>query len=173
MSRFFATAGVRGSGGRNGAKVILLAAGTLLLFSAASMLGGCYEHTRGNPVDRYHYKHFISVAADQSTMSIQTYIARTQWEVGFRREDLYDGNRDGELTTLGLDRVIITDYVDVEDPPESAVRRSGELRDYDSLFQSVIKAMNRSEKSYRIDERTYEFRILSENLAADSGQALG
>jgi len=150
-----------------------LALGLLSLFAATLIAGGCYEHSSGNPVDKHHYEHFISVAKNHAHMSIQTYISRSQWEVGFRREDIYDGNRDGELTTLGLDRVIVTDYVDVEDPPESAVRRKAEIRDYDGLFKEILGALNRGEKLFLIEDREYEFRILSENLTSASTPALG
>ncbi len=173
MSRTFAAAELRGYGGRKSAKGLLLATCGLALFATAILTAGCYEHERGDPVDRYHYDHFISVAPDRAHLSIQTYIGRTQWEVGFRREDLYDGNRDGELATPGLDRVIITDYVDIEDPPEEAVRRNGEIRDYDELFQDILKALDRDKEEFEMDGRIYEFRVLSENLIAESGQALG
>jgi hypothetical protein len=173
MSRSFATASLRGPGGRNARGGFYLAAVLLMLISAATILGGCREHSRGDPVNRYHYEHFISVASDRAHMSIQTYIGRSQWEVGFRREDLYDGDRDGKLSTPGLDRVIITDYVDIEDPPDEAVRRSGELRDYNALFQNVLKAFTRGEETFEIEDRIYEFRVLSENLAGGSDHALG
>ena len=173
MSRMDATGQKRRVSGRGRMGAAWLAVGLLGLFGAALVVNGCYDHSSGNPVDKHHYKHFISVAKDHAHLSIQTYISRSQWEVGFRSEDLYDGNRDGKLTTPGLDRVIVTDYVDVEDPPESAVRRKAEIRDYDGLFKEILGALNRGEKKFLLQNREYEFRILSENLASTSGPALG
>ncbi|MCK4306307.1 MAG: hypothetical protein KAY24_18850, partial [Candidatus Eisenbacteria sp.] len=146
---------------------ILAVAGALLLSS------GCYERRSGNPVDGFHYSHSITVRADYSAVSIQTYINRTHLKVGYRREDLYDGNRDGELTTPGMDRVAITDYIDVEDPPDEAVRTKGDITDYDALFKKIIEAVKSGKKEYEIEDRPYVLRLFSENLAPLAMSSLG
>jgi hypothetical protein len=129
--------------------------------------------TPGDPVDKYHYIHTILVTGDFSSVSIQTYINRTQWQVGLQREDLYDGDRDGALSTAGMDRVAITDYVDIQDPAGQAVRRVGELRDYDALFKQVIAAAKAGKASMKIEDRRYEFRYISDALQASHGPARG
>ena len=147
----------------------------LLVLATAFLLGGCFgvDHTPGDPVDRYHYNHTIMVRSDFSSVSIQTYINRTQWQVGLHRTDLYDGDRDGTLATPGMDRVAITDYVDIEDKTTQAVRHAGELRDYDSLFKRVIAAAKAGQKSIKIEERRHEFRFISGNLQASGSHASG
>ncbi|MBD3235914.1 MAG: hypothetical protein GF330_04360 [Candidatus Eisenbacteria bacterium] len=149
----------RGRGPR-GRLPIGLALSLVVTLGAAWLLGGCYEHKRGNPVDAFHYDHFVSVTSDHSHISVMTYVNRTQWRVGFRREDLYDGNRDGKLETPGMDRVQITEYVDVEDPPENAVRRDGDIRDYDDLFQRLIGEIRAGKAEVTIQQREYEVRYL-------------
>ena len=151
-----------------------LLAGMLLTLGLMIPTSGCYRYEGGNPVDRFHYEHFIAVAKDYSCLSIQTYVNRSPLEVGYKREDLYDGDRDGKLETPGADRVIITEYAHVEDPIEQAVRGRGEIRDYDDLFQKIIQAASEGHKKLVIDGRTYRFRILSENFLSSPGQpALG
>jgi hypothetical protein len=144
--------------------LLWLPIGFLLTFAlalgAAFLIGGCYEHKRGNPVDTFHYEHSISVTSDYSHVSVMTYVNRTQWRVGFRREDLYDGNRDGTLTTVGMDRVQITEYIDVEDPPENAVRRDGDIRNFDELFQRLVAEVRGGKKKIEIDGRVYLVRFL-------------
>jgi len=130
------------------------------LLAAMLLTSGCHNNVRGDPVSRFQYEHTITVSPDRSHFSVQTYINRTQWRVGSRREDLYDGNRDGTLITPGMDRVAITDYIDIEDPPENAVRRSGDIRDYDELFQTLLAAVNSDKKSVKIEDRDYEIRFL-------------
>lgn len=139
---------------------------------ALVVLGGCYDHRPGNPVDRYHYEHAIAVSSDYSSASIQTYVNRTHLLVGFLREDLYDGDRDGELKTPGMDRVMITNYNDVEDPISASERRKGEIRDYEKLFREIISAAKSGKDSFKIEEREYRIRLISGNLA-DSDVRLG
>jgi hypothetical protein len=135
----------------------LVALGMLL-----ALQSGCYDHQRGNPVDRLHYEHTIDVRNDYSHVRIQTYVNRTQWRVGLQREDLYDGDRDGALASPGMDRVSIIHYADIEDPPEAAERRAGDLRDYDSLFQEILEAAQAGKKSFSIEGRDYELNLVSE-----------
>ncbi|MFH1143427.1 MAG: hypothetical protein V1774_02670 [Candidatus Eisenbacteria bacterium] len=132
-----------------------------------------YDHTRGNPVDQWHYDHTIFVRKDFSAVSIQTYINRTQWNVGLQREDLYDGNLDGILETPGMDRVVITEYTNVEDPPETAVLRTGELRDYNDVFKEIIGAAKAGEKGFTIGERQYDFHFVSQDADMATGRPLG
>lgn len=137
-----------------------LALSLALTLGAALLIGGCYEHQRGNPVDAFHYEHSISVSPDHSHLSVLTYVNRTQWRVGFRREDFYDGNRDGTLTTPGMDRVQITEYVDIEDPPENAVRRDGDIRNHDELFQRLLADIRGGKQTIEIEGRSYRVRFL-------------
>lgn len=139
---------------------------------ALVILGGCYDHRAGNPVDRYHYEHAIAISKDYSSASIQTYVNRTHLLVGFLREDLYDGDRDGELKTPGMDRVMITNYNDVEDPISASERRKGEIRDYEKLFHDIINAAKGGKDSFKIEDREYRIRYISGNLAS-SGPRLG
>lgn len=137
-------------------------------------LAGCgYDHTRGNPVDQWHYQHMIFLRRDFSQVSIQTYINRTQWKVGLQRQDLYDGDRDGALETAGMDRVAITDYVNVEDPPEKAIVNTGELRDYDALFKEVIGAAKAGMSKHTIEGREYEFHYISQDSEMTIQHPLG
>ena len=156
-----------------GDTVWLLLTVLLALLLPGIFSSGCYDHSRGDPVDRYHYDHTITVVSDHSHVTIQTYINRTHLKVGLKREDLYDGNRDGELTTEGMDRVAITDYVDVEDPSDDAVRRQGELRDYDSIFRGILEAVNSGKNRFTIEDRTYKIRLVSQTLTPLADGALG
>ncbi len=145
----------------------------LWLMLAVVLAAGCYDHTRGNPVDRHHYDHTITVTSDYSQLTIRTYVNRTHLKVGVQLEDIYDGNRDGELTTDGMDRVWITNYASVEDPPESADRKVGEIRNYDDLFQRIIGAVKSGQPIYKRDDRTYRIRLISGNLPPMADGALG
>ena len=136
-------------------------------------LGGCYDHRAGNPVDRHHYDHSIAVASDYSSVSIQTYINRTHLLVGLLREDLYDGDRDGELKTPGMDRVTITNYNDVEDPVSASERRQGEIRDFEAIFREIIGAAKSGKSSFKIEDRKYDIRLLSDQLTASSEARFG
>jgi hypothetical protein len=152
----------------------VLLGGVGLLLAALAMIGsGCYNHRAGNPVDRHHYDHIITVVADFSHVTILTYINRTHLQVGTHLEALYDGNRDGKLNTEGFDRIAITDYADVEDPSDKAVRTKGELRDYDDLFQRILSAAKAGKKSFKIEDRRYELRLMSENVAPLADHRLG
>jgi hypothetical protein len=148
-----------------------LVLGSLLILG--SLLTGCYDHRSGNPVDRYHYEHSIVIRPDESAITIKTFVNRTHLKVGFRREDLYDGNRDGELTTPGMDRVLITDYMDVEDPPEAAVRTRGEIRDYDELFRRILEATRSGREIFEIEDRRYSLRQFSEDVTPLATNQLG
>ncbi|MBM3317038.1 MAG: hypothetical protein FJY75_04215 [Candidatus Eisenbacteria bacterium] len=132
----------------------------------AVLASGCYNPQRGAPVDRLHYQHAILVREDLSHVGIRTYINRTHLAVGLQTEDLYDGDRDGTLATEGMDRVAIADYVNVEDPPEAAVRRAGDLRNYDALFREILEAAREGKSSFRIESRTYSLQMYSEELNA-------
>ncbi len=137
-------------------------------------MNGCgYDPSRGNPVDQFHYDHVIFVRNDYSQVSIQTYINRTQWQVGLERKDLYDGDRDGALTTAGLDRVAITTYQRVEDPPEQADIMQGDIANYDSIFKEILGAAKAGKKDYKMDGRTYEFRFISQEIPSGLQQTLG
>jgi len=114
--------------------LVLVVAGALTLLAP-----GCYTPSRGNPVDQFHYQHSITVTQDYGHVLIQTYVNRNQWLVGLHREDLYDGDHDGVLTTPGLDRVFITEYANIEDPPEKAARSEGELQNYNAIFQKILE----------------------------------
>jgi len=90
----------------------------LALVLALPLLGAnCRDRERGDPVDQHHYDHTMTLSRDYSSVAIHTFINRTHLLVGLRREVLYDGDRDGALATPGMDRVSITNYMDVEDPP--------------------------------------------------------
>ena len=129
---------------------------------APLLLGnGCYNHDRGNPVDKFHYEHSITIVADYSNLTIHTYLNRDHLTVGYRRESLYDGDRDGELTTDGVDRVQITDYLDVEAPAAEAERIIGEIRNYSELFRNILNAAKAGEKSFDIDGRPHKIRYIS------------
>ncbi len=136
----------------------LLATAACLLVLAAP---GCYEKRSGDPVDTHHYQHTITVFPDRSHVGIKTYVNRDHLQVGMHFEDLFDGDRDGKLASPGMDRVQITDYKRVEDPPESAERSIGELSDYDALFQQILQAVKDSRESLKVEERRYEIRVLS------------
>jgi len=144
-------------GSRISSPVIALWGCLLFLVLVAN---GCYTHSRGNPVDKYHYEHSITIIKDYSNLTIHTYINRSHLTVGFRMESLYDGNRDGELVTEGVDRVQITDYLDVEAPEEKAERIEGEIRNYDELFKDIIGAAKAGEKVFKIKELTYQIRFI-------------
>ena len=139
-----------------------------------SLLSGCgYDPSRGNPVDQWHYQHTIFVRNDYSQVSIQTYINRTQWSVGLERKDLYDGDRDGALATTGLDRVTITNYVKVEDPPDKSEITSGEISEYDAVFQEILAAAKAGKKDFKIEGRTYIFSFISQDAEIVAGSRLG
>jgi len=168
--------GCEGRGGGPARRMYrLLPTAGILILAAPLLLSGCFgvDHTAGDPVAKYHYNHTITVTGDFSSISIQTYISRTQWQVGLQRQDLYDGDRDGTLTTPGMDRVAITDYIDIEDPTSQAVRRIGELRDYDELFQRIIAAAKAGKENIEIEDRRHDFRFISKNLQAASPHAFG
>jgi hypothetical protein len=139
---------------------VLAAVGVLALLTP-----GCYTPSRGNPVDQFHYEHSITVAQDHSHVLVQTYLNRNQWQVGLRREDLYDGDHDGALTTEGMDRVFITEYTNVEDPPEQAKRSAGELQNYNELFQKILEAVQADKSIYRIENRDYQLRITTQDFS--------
>jgi hypothetical protein len=139
--------------------------GALLLGGAVALISGCYKPTRGNPVDEFHYVHSITVARDYSQASIQTYVNRTQWKVGLRREDLFDGDHDGTLTRPGMDRVFVTEYDNVEDPPESAVRSAGEIEAYDARFREILEAARAGKKTFAIDKIEYEMRTATLDMS--------
>jgi len=132
----------------------------------AMLASGCYNPQRGAPADRLHYKHAILVRQDLSHVGIRTYVNRTHLTVGLQTEDLYDGDRDGALATDGMDRVAIADYVSVEDPPEAAVRRAGDLRNYDALFREILEAAREGKRSFKIESRSYSLQMYSEELNA-------
>lgn len=139
-----------------------------------SLLSGCgYDPSRGNPVDQWHYQHTIFVRNDYSQVSIQTYINRSQWSVGLERKDLYDGDRDGALATTGLDRVTITNYVKVEDPPDKSEITSGEISEYDAIFQEILAAAKAGKKDFKIEGRTYIFSFISQDAEIVAGSRLG
>ena len=140
--------------------LVLVVAGTLALLAP-----GCYTPSRGNPVDQFHYQHSITVTQDYGHVLIQTYVNRNQWLVGLNREDLYDGDHDGVLTTVGMDRFFITEYTNVEDPPEKAERSEGELQNYNELFQKILEAVKAGKKIYRHENREYELRITTQDLS--------
>jgi plasmid stabilization system protein ParE len=150
-------------------RTALIALATALF---ASLALGCYNPRSGDPVDDYHYEHVITIFPDGSHIGIRTYINRTHLQVGIRQEDLFDGDRDGKLTTPGMDRVQITDYMKVEDPPEAAERRTGDLRDYDQLYQQIQAAAKAGRSSFRIEDRTYKIRSLSTNAEVPGGENL-
>ena len=133
-----------------------------LIGLAGLALAGCsgYRHTRGNPVEDGHYQQTIYLRRDLSQVSIQTYVNRTQWVVGIHREDLYDGDHDGALETPGMDRVVVTDYMDVEDPPEKRIVRSGELREYNDLFKEIVAAAKAGREKFKIEDREYTFEFI-------------
>lgn len=133
---------------------------------------GCYEPRSGDPVGTYHYEHVITVFPDGAHIGIKTFVNRTHLQVGKRLEDLFDGDRDGQLTTPGMDRVQIADYMKVEDPPEAAERRTGDLRDYDELFQRIQAAVKAGRSKFEFQERTYRIRTLSSNMEADYGESM-
>ncbi len=133
---------------------------------------GCYEPRSGDPVGSYHYEHVITVFPDGSHIGIKTFVNRTHLQVGKRLEDLFDGDRDGQLTTPGMDRVQIADYMKVEDPPEAAERRSGDLRDYDELFRQIQSAVKAGRTKFKFQDRTYRIRTLSSIEEADYGESL-
>jgi hypothetical protein len=139
--------------------LVLMVAGALILLTP-----GCYTPSRGNPVDQFHYQHSITVTQDYGHVMIQTYVNRNQWLVGLHREDLYDGDYDGVLTTVGMDRVFITEYANVEDPPESAERSEGELQNYNELFQKILEAVKAGKTTFRNENRDYELRMTSLDL---------
>ncbi len=122
---------------------------------------GCYNHSRGNPVDKHHYEHSITVVSDYSNLTIHTYLNRSHLRVGHRLESLYDGNRDGELTAEGIDRVQITDYIEVEAEENRAERITGEIRNYDQLFRDIISAVKAGDKVFVHENRKYELKIIS------------
>ena len=135
----------------------------LALVLALPLLGAnCRDRERGDPVDQHHYEHTMTLSRDYSSVAIHTFVNRTHLLVGLRREVLYDGDRDGALATPGMDRVSITDYMDVEDPPEKAIHTKGEIRDYDELFQSIVEAARSGKDDFEIEDRTYDFRYLPE-----------
>jgi hypothetical protein len=125
---------------------------------------GCYQPVRGNPVDQFHYESSITVTKDHTHVIIQTYLNRNQWQVGLRREDLYDGDDDGALTTEGMDRVFITEYTNVEDPPDKAQRSEGELPNYAQTFKNVLQALAEGKKTFRVDKRDYPMHVTSVDL---------
>lgn len=139
--------------------LVLVAAGLFVLLAP-----GCYKPSRGNPVDQFHYEHSITVTQDYGHVLIQTYMNRNQWLVGLHREDLYDGDHDGVMTTPGLDRVFLTEYNDVEDPPESAQRSEGELQNYNELFQKILEAAKAGKKTFRNENRDYRLSVTSLDL---------
>ena len=138
-----------------------LLAATALLVGAAT---GCYEQRSGNPVDTHHYEHVITVFPDRSHVGIKTYVNRSHLQVGIRFEDLFDGDRDGKLITPGMDRAHVADYLGVDDPPEAATRSTGDLPDYDQLFQRILEAVTAGRGSFTIEDRRYEIRVLSSNV---------
>lgn len=139
----------------------LLATAATLLVLAAS---GCYEKQSGDPVATNHYEHSITVFPDRSHVGIKTFVNRDHLQVGMHFEDLFDGDRDGKLASPGMDRVHITDYERVEDPPETAVRSVGEVGAYDELFQQILQAVEDGRKEMKIEERRYALRVLSSNV---------
>jgi hypothetical protein len=143
-------------------------------WAGLSLLSGCgYDPSRGDPVGQWHYEHTIFVRNDYSQVSIQTYINRTQWSVGLERKDLYDGDRDGALATAGLDRVTITNYVKVEDPPEKSEIKSGEISEYDAIFKEILAAAKAGKKDFKIAGRTYVFRFITLDTEIVAGSRLG
>lgn len=163
QSAFLEIAGARRGRPRlRWAGIVLAALGVWL----AVLPSGCYDPQRGAPVDKLHYDHAILVRDDLSHVRIRTFINRTHLVVGLQTEDLYDGDRDGGLTTEGMDRVAIADYVNVEDPPDAAVRRTGDLRDYDSLFREILEAAREGQRSFKIEGRTYGLQMYSQDLNA-------
>jgi len=154
-------------------RLALAALGTLMAAVLALAPLGCYEHTRGNPVDKFHYDHTISVRKDFGHVRIQTYLNRTQWVVGLQREDIYDGDEDGALETPGMDRIQITLYGNVEDPPEAAERRQGELRNYNDLFQRILEAARAGQETFEHDGRDYELELYSKNVGLAQSPRLG
>ncbi len=145
----------------SGIRMRFLPLGLLVLVSAAISFGGCYEPRRGNPVDYFHYEHSIGVSPDYGHVCMQTYVNRSHLRVGLERLDLHDGDLDGKLQTQRMDRVVLTSYIDIEDPPENAVRTIEDIRDYDALFQKVIEAARSGAKTIEIEGRTYKIRPLS------------
>ncbi len=141
-----------------------LTAALALLGGVALLTPGCYKPVRGNPVDQFHYLPSITVTQDHTHVIIQTYLNRNQWQVGLRREDLYDGDKDGKLESPGMDRVFITEYANVEDPPDKAQRSEGELPNYNQTFQDVLKAVGEGKRAFRIDKRDYELRVTTVDL---------
>ena len=139
----------------------LLASAAALLLLAAS---GCQERQRGDPVTTHHYQHVITVFPDRSQVRIKTFVNQDHLQVGIHFEDLFDGDRDGKLATPGMDRVQITDYQRVEDPPDAAVRSVGEVGAYDALFQQILEAARNGRESLKIEERRYVIRVLSSNV---------
>jgi hypothetical protein len=133
---------------------------------------GCYNNVRGDPVDRYHYQHTITVAPDHSSIVIQTFLNRTHLRVGLRREALYDGDRDGELSTPGYDRVAIVDYEDVEAPPEAAEYSTGRIRDYADRFKEILEAVRSGAEELKLDDRTYIISTISQYQQSLAGDTL-
>jgi hypothetical protein len=148
-------------------RLLRLAWSAAFLMLGVSLVGltGCYDPRRGNPVDRYHYEHTIFVLDDYSHARVQTFLARSHLEVGMKREDFYDGDRDGKLATPGMDRVQITEYRYVEDPPEKADRRDGDIAEYDTLFQEIIAAAKAKKTTFRIDSTEFKMELASEDFS--------
>jgi hypothetical protein len=156
------TTGVSKSTAVRGASLLGLA----ILGTLAVLAPGCYQPVRGNPVDTFHYEPSITVTTDHTHVIIQTYLNRNQWQVGLRREDLFDGDHDGALTSPGMDRVFITEYANVEDPPSSAQRSEGEIQNYAQTFKDVLQALAEGKKVFRIDKRDYPLRVSALDLGA-------
>ena len=156
------TTGVSKSTAVRGAGLLGLA----ILAALAVLAPGCYQPQRGNPVDQFHYEPSITVTTDHSHVIIQTYLNRNQWQVGLRREDLFDGDHDGALTSPGMDRVFITEYTNVEDPPDQAQRSEGEIANYAQTFKDVLQAIADGKKTFKFDNREYALRISSLALGA-------
>jgi len=154
---------------RSSRSAVLFAVATALF---ATLALGCYEPRTGDPVDAYHYEHVIMVFPDGSHIGIKTFVNRSHLQVGTRFEDLFDGDRDGKLATPGMDRVQITEYMRVEDPPEAATRSTGDLRDYDELFQQIQEAVKAGRGDFRIEDRTYRIRMLGANAELPGGESM-
>jgi hypothetical protein len=135
---------------------------TLFCLVTPLLIGnGCYNHQRGNPVDTFHYEHSVTIVSDYSNLTIHTYLNRDHLTVGYRRESLYDGDRDGQLVSEGIDRVQITDYLDVEASQDDAERITGEIRNYDELFRNILNAAKSGDTSFMIDDRPHKIRFIS------------
>ncbi len=155
------------------ARAITLGTGILLMLTVPVLIDGCYKPTRGDPVDAFHYEHEIKVARDLTHVIVQTYVNRTHLQVGIHREDLFDGDRDGNLQTPGLDRIEIADYDKIDASLESAVRSTGELANYDELFRNILAAAKAGRKTFRIESRNYRVSLFSENAPSAQPNALG